>query len=61
MTLTPTQEAICRVIRMSGVDALRVCALSVQYYAGRGQWEVVVDGHALTQREYEGWVEQRSN
>ena len=59
MTLTPTQEAICRVIRMSGIDALRVCAMSVQYYADKGQWEVVVDSHTLTEHQYNEWLKEQ--
>ena len=61
MALTPTQEAICRVIRMNGIDALRVCALSVQHYADKGQWRVIVDGHALTQWEYEKWLKEAND
>lgn len=68
--LTPIQEAICAVIRDSGIDGLKSCYVSelslshepvifhdsiIERTRISGEWRVTVDGHEVTQKEYEQW------
>lgn len=75
--MTPIQEAMCRVIRecgFEGLDKVKKNSLTIDrevipdgvndfgYVTHRpGGWTITLDGHMLTQREYNEWLATQRN
>ena len=68
--MTPIQEAMCETIKKHGCGGLlrsigglpvRVWREGVIDEQCTGYWVIDIDGHTLTQQEYEQWVEQQNS
>lgn len=58
--MTPTQQAMCAVIRESGYSGLKRCWPGlIIAVTGCGDWVVVMGQHAITQQEYEQWEKKQ--
>lgn len=68
--MTPTQQAMCAVIRESGrldLKRFKTKSYNLTFHLIDGwtpdehvQWEMELDGHTLTQQEYEEWEKQQN-
>lgn len=58
--LSEIQVAMCKVIKESGFEGLEKVFLNTYEFSVTAieKWEVDVDGHTLTQEEYEAWAKQ---
>ncbi|AIM40706.1 hypothetical protein N22_004 [Idiomarinaceae phage 1N2-2] len=66
--MTPTQQAMCAVIRESGLEGLNRArgnldgkVIHAEDAFGRvTAWIITIDGHTVTQQEYEQWAKQQN-
>lgn len=63
MTLTPIQQAMCATLHKYGWQGICNSSgdLSVSAWRKHGTgWVIDIDGHTITQEEYEQWVSKQT-